>query len=185
MKQDRRVKYTKAALMESLLSLLREKPLEKITVKELCERADVNRSTFYVYYGSPQDLLDAMLDEFYERIGAEPMDFSTVKEYLIGNCNILWSYRDLMLVISESTTLLLPLLFRLIDIWRDDFMRLMRDQGVDGKSAELAYRYISTGASFTIGTWVIGGGMGCSAEEIAGELEKLILNGLSSNFTDN
>ena len=184
MKQDRRVKYTKTVLKESLLSLLKEKPLEKISVKELCERADINRSTFYVYFGSPQELLDSILDEMYERIGAEPMDFSSVKEFLVGICECLYRYRDLMLVVAQSSDLI-ELLFRLTDIWREKFMQIMSNQGLGGDRAELAYRYISTGACFTIGTWVIGGGMGQSAEEIAGSLEQLILHGLSSDFTAN
>lgn len=49
-KIDRRVKYTKQALKDSLIDALREKTIEKITVKELCERADVNRGTFYSHY---------------------------------------------------------------------------------------------------------------------------------------
>ena len=43
---DRRVKYTLLALRGSLLELMREKDVSRITVKELCERADVNRGTF-------------------------------------------------------------------------------------------------------------------------------------------
>ena len=56
MKSDRRVQYTRRALQESLVSLMREKPLQKISVKEICARADINRSTFYVHFGSPEDV---------------------------------------------------------------------------------------------------------------------------------
>ena len=45
MSRDRRVKYTQMVLNESLLEVLREKPLSRITVKEICDRADINRST--------------------------------------------------------------------------------------------------------------------------------------------
>ena len=46
-KVDRRVRYTKRALTQALVQLVQERPVSKISVKELCERADVNRSTFY------------------------------------------------------------------------------------------------------------------------------------------
>ena len=54
-KKDRRVKYTKKALKNSLIDSLKEKTIEKITVKELCEKADVNRGTFYSHYSDQFD----------------------------------------------------------------------------------------------------------------------------------
>lgn len=64
---DRRVKYTLLALRGSLLELMREKDVSRITVKELCERADVNRGTFYAHYASPADLLEQIEQELLER----------------------------------------------------------------------------------------------------------------------
>lgn len=55
-KEDRRVRYTKLAIRESFLGLLREKPIEKISVTEICKRADINRGTFYSHYADPFDL---------------------------------------------------------------------------------------------------------------------------------
>lgn len=67
MKENRRVKYTKMFLNESLLKFLAQKPISRITVKEICEEADVNRSTYYVYFTDPYDQLrkletDIMVD---------------------------------------------------------------------------------------------------------------------------
>ena len=59
---DRRVKFTKMVLRESLLELMREKPIGEITVTELCKNADVNRGTFYTYYKDPMDLLSHIQD---------------------------------------------------------------------------------------------------------------------------
>lgn len=49
-RENQRVRLTKRLLRESMLELLKEKSLEKISVKELCERAEINRSTFYTHY---------------------------------------------------------------------------------------------------------------------------------------
>lgn len=57
---NRRTRMTKQLLKQSLLELLEQKKINAITVKEICERADVNRSTFYAYYSSPYDLFDSM-----------------------------------------------------------------------------------------------------------------------------
>lgn len=61
-KENRRVKMTKALLNESFLKFLEEKPISRITVKEICEDADVNRSTYYVYYSDPYDQLHKIED---------------------------------------------------------------------------------------------------------------------------
>lgn len=56
MKEDsRRVKMTKALLHKGLIEALRDKPLDKITVTEICDFADVNRSTYYTYFSDPFD----------------------------------------------------------------------------------------------------------------------------------
>ena len=50
--------YNTALLMnEALLLLLEKKEYDFITVKEICEKAGVNRSTFYFHYVSIDDLL--------------------------------------------------------------------------------------------------------------------------------
>ena len=66
-KENRRVKMTKMLLNESFLKFLAEKPLARITIKEICEDADVNRSTYYAHFTDPYDQLkklesDIMVD---------------------------------------------------------------------------------------------------------------------------
>lgn len=63
---DRRVKRTKKALYEALLSLLEEKSINEITVTELTTLADVNRATFYFYYTDLIDMLQQIQNEAYE-----------------------------------------------------------------------------------------------------------------------
>lgn len=58
MKESRKTKYTKMVIHQSLLELLKRKPLNKITVKELTELADINRSTFYRYYETMEHLIE-------------------------------------------------------------------------------------------------------------------------------
>jgi len=62
-KLDRRKKYTRQVLMDSLITLLKTKQISAITVKEICERADINRSTFYTHYKDHFDLLEQIEEE--------------------------------------------------------------------------------------------------------------------------
>lgn len=56
-RSESRYFYTAERMSNALLSLLLEKDFEFITVKELCARAKVNRSTFYLHYDNIVDLL--------------------------------------------------------------------------------------------------------------------------------
>ena len=55
--ESSRVRMTKALLQNSLVDLMETQNIRQITIKSICEHADVNRSTFYLYYGSQYDLL--------------------------------------------------------------------------------------------------------------------------------
>lgn len=54
---DRRVKYTLMVIRQSFVKLLKQKPISKITIKEICDEADINRATFYAHYVDQYDLL--------------------------------------------------------------------------------------------------------------------------------
>lgn len=56
-KEDRRIRMTKKIIKESLIELMQDYPISKISVKMLCETADINRSTFYSHYADQYDLL--------------------------------------------------------------------------------------------------------------------------------
>lgn len=77
-------KYFNTALRmdEALLSLLEEKDLEYITVKELCSRAGVNRSTFYLHYETISDLVDEAMEGVNKRFLSY---FTQNAEDLVGN----------------------------------------------------------------------------------------------------
>ncbi|HJV61183.1 MAG TPA: TetR/AcrR family transcriptional regulator [Albitalea sp.] len=71
--QDRRVQRTRGLLHESLATLLREKSYESVSVKDILDRANVGRSTFYMHYGSKDELLaSAMRDMLLPLHAASP-----------------------------------------------------------------------------------------------------------------
>ena len=61
---DRRTKYSICAIQNALLEILEEKHLDSISVTEVCERADVNRGTFYKYYRDIYELYDMIENQF-------------------------------------------------------------------------------------------------------------------------
>ena len=67
-KENQRVMLTKRLLKENLIQLLMEKDIYQISIRELCDAAGINRTTFYRYYGSQFDLLGEMENDLIERI---------------------------------------------------------------------------------------------------------------------
>lgn len=63
-KVDQRIKVTKILIGQALGSLAKEKSLSEITVKELCEKAQINRGTFYSHYKDINDLVMKIKIEF-------------------------------------------------------------------------------------------------------------------------
>lgn len=88
--EDRRVKRTKKVLRDCLFALLKEKTVDKITVKELTEAADVNRSTFYFYYKDINDMIihiqNEIFDVFKDEVFTPEAKFDTVENFIEYSC---------------------------------------------------------------------------------------------------
>ena len=84
--ENQRVRLSKTMLKNALLELLETKPINKITVYELCQSAQINRSTFYKYYGEPHDILNEIVNELLEKtaiiVKNENNEFSRLKTIL-------------------------------------------------------------------------------------------------------
>ena len=65
-----RYRRTQRNLRQALIALLSEKPIDAISVRELAERADINRATFYLHYDSPQALLVSLENKLLDTIMA-------------------------------------------------------------------------------------------------------------------
>ena len=77
-------KYFNTALCmdEALISLLKVKDLEYITVKEICEKAGVNRSTFYLHYETIADLVNEAMETMNQRFMSYFADTKGIAEEL-------------------------------------------------------------------------------------------------------
>jgi len=76
MKTDARIRYTRMVIKDSFIKLLKKQPINKITVKDVCELAEINRATFYKHYTDCFDLLkqieDVMIAELQQLIQEGP-----------------------------------------------------------------------------------------------------------------
>lgn len=67
-KRNRREEYTLRVIRETFLQMLSKQSVERISIGELCEMADINRSTFYRHYADVYALLDEICEECFQNL---------------------------------------------------------------------------------------------------------------------
>lgn len=106
MKQEnQRVMLTKRLIREALVELLKVKQLRQISVRELCEHAGINRSTFYKHYGAPEQVLEEILsDQIQDVIDLAENQGKPIsaQDYLERVCEYVWENRNLHKVLFSS-----------------------------------------------------------------------------------
>ena len=101
--ENQRIRVSKAMLKEALLKLLQKEDLGRITVAQLCDTAQINRTTFYKYYGSTYDLLAEIENDLFEEL-KETLNNSSLseKDMLTYNITFLDKNRDKMKVLFNA-----------------------------------------------------------------------------------
>ena len=184
-KTDRRVKYTKMVLKQTLIRLLEERPISKISIKEICEAADVNRSTFYAHYQDQYDLLRQLelevLSEINEYLAGlnfkayEPESFQIMNrifEYVVANaplCRVL---------LGENGDPLLQKEIMMI-IQRQSIKELQGQKTIDAETAEYLLLFAVSGGIGIVHKW-LQSGMKKTPREMAELVTKLMYQGVSS-----
>lgn len=77
-KEDKRVKNTRQAIRNSFLKLIAEKPIDRISVTELCRDAGINRGTFYAHYTDAYDLRNSIVEDLYRAVYERMQELGTV-----------------------------------------------------------------------------------------------------------
>lgn len=184
-REDRRVVYTKIFLKESLLDLMKEKPISKITTAELCRHANINRNTFYSHYNSPEDLLRSIEDDLYEEIKqslGQTLIKGNIPAFLLEICEAIYRHGDLCkIILSDYGDKVF--LKRVLDQAHDRSIALWKSNRanvISEEHFEFFYTFSASGSIAVIQQW-IQDGMKCSPEEIASFIGNLLMN-MTRNF---
>ena len=179
MKQDRKTRYTLKALNDSLIELMQKKPFLKITVTEICEQADINRSTFYFYYRDQYALLKQIEDETftsieevfkkYEHKQNREAAMNMLREllqYIVSNSN------SIQVLLSENGDIdFQKKLFRHFIQWESKFKKYS-EKITDKKRKEYHSVFVVNGATSVMQLW-LKNGMDVPVEEFAELLHKM------------
>ncbi len=174
-KENRRTQMTKKILKDSLLELLEQQDIRKISIRSLCELADLNRSTFYKYYDSQYDLLKDMENDLLnqmEMVVSKDSNLSVNDNHLEGALQFMQDNLKLskMLINSNADVNFQKQVLGLPSI-------MERLQGLKNEYGEHEYSYAQTlilyGGYHIVMQWLENG---CkeSPHEMAGIIEHLI-----------
>jgi AcrR family transcriptional regulator len=161
MKQNRKTRYTRMVLRESLMESMKEKPIAKITIKELCEKADINRTTFYAHYRDQYDLLkqieeetlgsiDAMLNKYDNKHNKREIlkMIEEILEFIAGNS------ASLRVLLSENGDIgFQKKMFRHF-LQKDQVMKYFPGKSIREETKEYWYAYIINGVIGLMQHWL-------------------------------
>ena len=181
---DRRKRYTRMVLKESLMELLKDKPISNITIKEICELADINRSTFYSHYSSQYDLLNAIEEEFIEDMVStlSQYNFSKEEEALKMTEKILeyiaMKSDECQTLLSENSDIHFQKKGMMIT-QEFIFKNWITDSQLDRETFEYINIFVVSGSIYVIKNW-LENGMDKSPREMAEIINNFINQGLSN-----
>lgn len=174
LKDSQRTIITKRMLKEGLLRLLKTKPLDKISIAELCRESGINRTTFYRHYEVPKDILKEMQTEFIKE-----MRESLVKPLTENN------FKQILVYLQQHSELVkLFIRYNSDTEWTEMFRTLYQNiceskkiDQLDPESQRLFYTYLAGGTYFLLRQWLIDGI--CKTPE---DVSTIVLNILNKNI---
>ena len=186
-KPDRRIRKTKSQLRAGLSKLMQHKSIKEITVKELVEEVDINRSTFYLHYTDIYNMLETIENDLQEEI------LKIIQEHPVSPFNeasfpfiediflILWENKDI------CSALLGPngdmsFVSRIESIISEHSLKVLKatfPENMD--SLKYSYSFCLTGCIGLIKTW-LDSDTGESPQHMADLTFRLIINALKDIY---
>jgi len=191
---DRRVPRTRAMLQHALMSLIQKKGYEAITIKDICDAANVGRSTFYAHYTSKDDLKRSGLDDHLRSllvdrqrdvlatagdIRARSLGFSlTMFEHARDHLNL---YRAL--VGGRGGAVVLGSIRQILsDLVRAELAATVDKKSQDVIPRELVVQYV-VGAYMAVLTWWLDGGAKLPAQRVDAMFRRLATEGIMPSYS--
>ena len=177
-KESRRIRYTKMVLRESLMELMKTKPISGISIKEICAKADISRSSFYTYYTDQHDLLRKTEEETLAFIHNNLNKYDLYKNEKLGTLRMVEEVLQYVLDNNKSIYVLFSKngnfnfqknLFS--SMYERNILKSLTDKLPDEQTKQYYFLFIVTGTISLIYHWIENG-----MDKPIPELAKLILN---------
>lgn len=160
MKTDARTLYTKQMIQKVFLDLLKEKPIGKITVTEICEKAEINRGTFYKHYEDIYDLMKKL-----EETALSQLETLLLDSAHHGNVPVLTTlltsllnYQDLIIALTAKPLIndnnFLSRLAERCSCYAISHLPSVDAHYIDNPNKQYIYSYLAGGTKMLIEHWL-------------------------------
>jgi len=180
-KIDQRVRLTQSLIKNALVELMQEHHISKISVRALCEKAGINRSTFYLHYSDTYDLLAQVEQEVLDKLNRY-LNHKSISDTKPLSTQVLSNFLD---YVKENVDLFKALLSENCDFaFQKDLMELAQvlssqpNQTLDTNTIEYVKVFCLPGAISVLQKW-LQDGMQESTEQISEFIIQIIYFGVS------
>ena len=146
-KNDKRFLYTERLLRDTYCAMAEELGADKVTVAELCRRANINRGTFYLHYNTCDELLETIGRECAERLAARLNGIDNERSLYESATELLQELIDeqtaAFIMFANSKTECFDLMFR--ELRETILQSWLERSALSHAEAELVYEYIIGG----------------------------------------
>lgn len=186
MKTDRRTKYTKMVISEAFMRLIKNKPIQKITVADICALADISRPTFYLHYSDIYALIDEIGENMIVSANLGEMAALTldkpnkIHDIIVNLIRVVESNADIyrICVLERGTPTVLPA--RIKEELKNTIMKKFEDDNIFDERADKKYilEFIQSAFNSIIYCWLNKKEGRESADELANTIETFLVYGL-------
>src|SRR5882757_6427134 len=185
---DRRVARTRAMLHQTLMSLILKQGYEAITIRDICDAANVGRSTFYAHYTSKDDLRRSGLENLRRLLVERQKDALTaagdIRDRSLGFSLAMFEHaRDHLdlykaLVGGRGGAIALGTIRRILsDLIRNELAAAATKKSADAVPRELVVQYV-VGAFMAVMTWWLDGGAKLPPQQVDAMFRGLAIDGI-------
>lgn len=188
-KVDRRVQRTRKLLQDALLSLIRERGFEALSVQEIIDRADVGRATFYAHFDNKEDLLLSGLEGLRATLKVLQRQAQTggaAEERFFGFSQELFTHTDqhrdvFRAMAGERSVGLIQQVFHrmLVELVRDELKATVPREAPAATSAEPVVQFVA-GGLFGMLMWWLEGRSRPKADEVNALFRRLAVPAMAA-----
>jgi AcrR family transcriptional regulator len=160
-------------LQDALIAMIVERGWDDVSVQDVCEKADVGRSTFYTHFADKEELLLSGLDELRTRLLNSRSSSATGLRFLRGLIEHVQEQQRLATAVMmkrSETTVHKKFRSLLLSLVREELQEVL----LPSPNTEVTAQFLS-GAIFSVLSWWIDSKMNISAEEIEKRIQALAL----------
>ena len=180
---DRRVIRTKKAIRGAFLTLIINKEMDKITMKEVADKADVDRKTVYNYYKGVEDILGEIENELiahFEEVTHSLEGETDPKVYFIKLAELIEQDMDLYeLLMRAGTASFVNKAVAMLNAWIQ--RALKKSSAIDAERVAMATEYVTAGVFCAYRYW-FNSDRKKTLKEFSIELCELVIHGLPTYF---